>query len=167
MTRKLFVLIFATVLMAGCSKSSDSNCSYTEINVTVPPSEIATLEAWINTNRPAAIKHSSGFFYEIVTPGAGATANVCSRITVKYVGKLLNGTTFEDTTTGSGVSFSLGGVIPGWQKSIPLIKPGGSINIYLPPSLAYGSQPVKDNNGNVVIPGDSYLIFSIQLLNVQ
>lgn len=166
MIRNLLVFVFAAVLMAGCGKT-DNDCSYTEINVTAPPSEVATLQAWINTNHPAAIKHASGFFYEIFTPGAGASASICSSITVKYVGKFLNGVEFENTTTGNGVTFSLGRVIAGWQKGIPLVKAGGTINLYLPPSLAYGSQPVRDNNGNVVIPADSYLVFSIQLISVQ
>ncbi|HAD33478.1 MAG TPA: FKBP-type peptidylprolyl isomerase, partial [Chitinophagaceae bacterium] len=58
----------------------------------------------------------------------------------------------------NGVSFGLDGLIVGWQEGIPLIGAGGKIKLYLPPSLAYGSNA----NGN--IPANSSLIFDIDLL---
>jgi FKBP-type peptidyl-prolyl cis-trans isomerase len=48
----------------------------------------------------------------------------------------------------------------GWQYGLPLIKPGGKILLYLPPSLGYGSSPVG------TIPANSVLIFEVQLVSV-
>jgi len=78
-------------------------------------------------------------------------------VVVNYVGKLTNGTIFD---SGNNVSFSLGGLITGWQEGIPLIAPGGSITLYLPPSLAYGSRATGS------IPANSNLIFKIDLKSV-
>jgi len=107
-----------------------------------------------------ATQHPSGFFYSIETPGAGVTAGLCNAVSVKYVGKLTNGTIF-DQTTGSPATFTLGELIVGWQKGLPLIKPGGKIHLYIPPSLGYGA------NANGPIPANSNLIFDMELVAVQ
>ena len=159
---RVLVFVFSVgVLFTSCSKSGDNiSCPYTESGVVAPAAEIANLQAWITVNRPAAVQHTSGLFFEIVTPGTG-TANVavCSNTTVKYSGYLLNGTKFDENL--SGLTFTLGQLILGWQKGLPLIKKGGTINLYIPPSLGYGNQAVG------IIPANSNLIFNIQLIDVQ
>lgn len=160
MFKKLIFILPVLFFIAGCSKSDVNKCNYTESSVTASASEVQTLQAYIAAYHPTAIQHSSGLFYEISNPGTGATASVCSNVTVKYSGYLVsNGTKFDENLTG--VTFPLGALIVGWQKGIPLVKPGGSITLYLPPSLAYGSNAVGS------IPANSYLIFVIQLDNVQ
>lgn len=161
MISRLFFLFSFFLVLASCNKSSTNNgCGYSESTLVVPAAEIATLQTYITANRPAAIQHPGGFFYEIITPGTGTvTPAVCSNITVTYAGYLTSGFKFDESTTGVG--FVLGQLIVGWQKGIPLIKKGGSINLYLPPSLGYGSKAVGS------IPANSILIFSIQLLDLQ
>jgi FKBP-type peptidyl-prolyl cis-trans isomerase FkpA len=133
--KKLLILCSFAFLLNGCGKDSD-NCSYTETNATATASEIAYLQAYAATNYPAAIQHTSGFFYEISAPGTGATPNICSNVTVKYsLYNIATGVKIEENTTG--VSFSLGVLIPAWQRGIPLIKEGGSILLLVPPSLGY------------------------------
>ena len=70
-----------------------------------------------------------------------------------------NGSVFDQNQ--AGVTFTLSQLILGWQKGIPLIKKGGSIKLYLPPSLGYGCNAVG------AIPPGSNLIFSIDLIDVQ
>jgi FKBP-type peptidyl-prolyl cis-trans isomerase len=41
------------------------------------------------------------------------------------------------------------------------------MTLYVPPYLGYGSQPLKDPSGNVIIPGNSILIFDIELVTVE
>jgi len=160
MLKKLIFILPIILFIAGCTKSDVNKCNYNESSVIAPSSEVQTLQAYISANHPTAIQHSSGLFYEITNPGTGATASVCSNVTVKYSGYLIsNGTKFDENLTG--VTFPLGSLIVGWQKGIPLIKAGGSITLYLPPSLAYGSSAIGS------IPANSYLIFIIQLDNVQ
>ena len=63
--------------------------------------------------------------------------------------------------SGNGVSFGLNQLIVGWQEGIPLIAPGGSITLYLPPSLAYGAQAQQG------IPANSILVFQIDLIRIN
>ncbi len=161
-------LLFAgtTVLMlASCIKDKEVKCSYTTSTFVASAAEVNALQGWISANASGAVKDPSGFFYELTNPGTGASPSVCSNITVKYLGTLTNGVKFDENTTG--FSAALGSLILGWQKGLPLVKSGGSIKLYLPPSMAYGNQDIKDNNGVVVIPANSNLVFTVQLTAVQ
>jgi FKBP-type peptidyl-prolyl cis-trans isomerase FkpA len=163
MFSRLLILFSFCVFLSACSKSSDPGCTYTESTVVVPASEMTNLQAWVAANRPAAVLHPGGFYYEINAAGAGTvTPTVCSNITVKYAGYLTNGFKFTSVNEETVAStFTLGGLITGWQRGIPLIKPGGSINLYLPPSLGYGA------NASSSIPANSILLFTVQLISVQ
>jgi FKBP-type peptidyl-prolyl cis-trans isomerase FkpA len=158
--RFLFVVVLAGVF--SCNKDDDDSCPYTDPNVTVPAAEVQAVQAYLTSKGITnATQDPRGFFYVITTPGTGAVAGPCNRITINYVGKLTNDTIFDQTPAGSPRNFVLGQLIPGWIKGIPLIKPGGKISLYLPPTLGYG--PVQ----NGPIPANSVLIFDIDLLNVQ
>ena len=105
-------------------------------------------------------------YYEIINAGAGTTPTICSYVSVNYKGSLTNGNIF-DQTTGTPRAFGLVSLIESWKKGIPLIKKSGKIRLYVPPSLGYGNTDQKDQNGNIVIPANSILIFDIELLDIQ
>lgn len=152
------------VLFSGCLKT-DKGCPYKENNITAPASEQQAVESYLSTNGLTATKHPSGFYYEVVNPGTGTvTPHLCSVVSVGYVGKLTNGTIFDQQNI---VSFDLGRVIEGWKKGIPLIKKTGRIKLYIPPSLGYGGHDMRDPNGNVVIPANSILIFDVEMFDVN
>jgi FKBP-type peptidyl-prolyl cis-trans isomerase FkpA len=164
MLSRLFLLFsFCTLLFSSCVKSTDTNnntCTYTASTIVVPTSEMTTLQAYIAANHPTAILDPGGFYYEITAAGTGTvTPAICKGIAVKYSGKLTNGTVFDASTTP--VTFTLGQLIVGWQRGIPLIKKGGSIKLYLPPSLGYGSTAAG------TIPANSITIFTIDLVDVE
>ena len=166
MLRPIMALFFISMTFAGCLKGADEvNCDYNACGFVAPAAEIAEVQNYLASNNIVAQQHCSGLFYVINTPGTGATANICSFITINYSGSLTNGNTFNQTT--SPVSFRLSDLITGWKNGIPLIKQGGNITLYVPPSLAYGDQERRDQAGNVIIPANSMLIFTIDLVAVQ
>ena len=166
--KKLFFLFFASLIfLASCKKSDPMTCSYTAPSNTATAAEITNLQNYLTANSITAIQHQSGVFYIVTNPGTGSIPNVCSNITVKYIGKLLGGGVFDSNTTVTGVKFVLGQLILGWQRVLPVLKTGGSITLYIPPSLGYGPNEIRDTQGNLIIPANSYLEFSIDLLDVQ
>jgi FKBP-type peptidyl-prolyl cis-trans isomerase FkpA len=144
---KLRFLLSSMVLLlilSGCKKTENSE----------------TLEEYIKrAGITDAVKDSRGFYYKIINEGQGNNPTATSRVTVFYKGTRTNGVIF-DHTSNSPVSLGLNQVILGWQYGVPLIKPGGKIILYLPPSLGYGSQAAGS------IPPNSVLIFEVQLVSV-
>ncbi len=139
-----FLLI--SVLFTSCKKEEDAEKQITE---------------FIRKNNITATKHPSGLYYQIIKAGTGnSTYPSGTKITIKYVGKLLNGTVIDD---GNNVenTFQLAQLIEGWRIGIPLIQKGGEIRLIIPSELAYGSQATGP------VPANSVLDFTIQLINVQ
>ncbi|HUM46903.1 MAG TPA: FKBP-type peptidyl-prolyl cis-trans isomerase [Chitinophagales bacterium] len=150
MLKKLVLILLPVMAFLSCDKNG--NCP--EVTSSAPASEVVSLKSYLDANSITATEDPRGFFYTIAAAGSGDKPTACSGVTVNYTGKLTNGVTFDD---GTGVSFYLSQLITGWQEGIPLIAPGGSITLYLPPSLAYGSA------GSSSIPPNSNLIFIIDL----
>ena len=169
MKNVLWSFLFAFALW-GCLKTDNpgsQQCSYPDSNIIAPDSQAAKVKAYLDSNGIVAQKDPTGFYYVIDSLGTGASvSNLCSVIQVKYKAMLTNGHVF-DSTAVNPVSFELGRVIPGWQKGIPKVRGGSKLALYIPPALAYGPDDVKDNFGNVIIPGNSILVFHIEVLNIS
>lgn len=154
--KKFIVSVFVSLLIlpgTGCLK--DNSCNAKSVD-----SERTTMANFATANGLTVTEHSSGIQYQIISAGAGQTPTLTSTVSVRYTGKLMNGTVF-DSATGTPVTFPLNQVIPGWQLAVPLIQEGGLIRIIVPSSLAYGC------TGLGTIPGDAVLYFEIQLVDVQ
>mgnify|MGYP003422740764 CR=1 FL=1 len=166
--KKIFSLSAAIFILFTSCKKQD-RCPYTDSGISASTTERAYLQNYLSTNSIAAIEHPSGVFYNIALAGSGANPSICSTITVKYTGSIIpSGTVFDATTAGSsGINFTLGQLITGWQKALPLLKICGKITLFIPSSLGYGQQNKRDDNGNIIIHGNSYLKFEIELVNVQ
>ncbi len=143
-------------IVSACTKTSDDKCL--PVTATAPSSEVAQLQAFISASGITAQSDPRGFFYTIVRPGTGAQPTVCSSVTAAYTGRLSTGQQFD---ASAGAKFNLQGVIAGWQEGVPLIGEGGSIILYLPPSLGYGA------TARTGIPANSITVFSIDLLKVE
>ncbi len=161
MYKKFFIAIIIVLpfIMSACKKdSTNNNCNNTGV---VSEAEIATIQTYLTANSITAIQDPQGFFYEILAPGEGIAPTVANKVSVNYTGKFTDGRTFDSNAGSPVVTFPLSGVIKGWQLGVPLLKKGGIMNLYLPPTLAYGCY---DYNG---IPGNSTLIFNVELVDVQ
>ena len=157
-------LLSVLFLATGCFKK-DNGCSFTDNNTMAPASEVTAVENYLSSNGiTTATKNPAGFYYQIVSPGNGPVPTLCSSVNVGYTGKLTSGAVFDQQNS---LVFQLGSLIEGWRKGLPLIQKGGSIKLYIPPSLGYGPVDVKNNQGQVVIPANSILVFDIDLMDVQ
>jgi FKBP-type peptidyl-prolyl cis-trans isomerase FkpA len=159
--KKCLFIVTVALLFFACSKTSSptpNSCVSTPGSPS--DSEIAVLQTYITSKGITATKDPRGFFYTVLGTGFGIDfPNASSTVTVKYKGTLINGSVFDSTAAGSTATFPLNGVITGWRFGIPLVKKGGVINLYLPPSLAYGCSA---QNG---IPAGSPLIFNVEIIN--
>lgn len=95
--------------------------------------------------------------------GTGPVAAVGDTALVDYVGRLQNGTEFDNSyTRGEPFRFIIGAgaVIPGFEQGVVGMRVGGTRRVTIPPSLAYGNQQVGS------IPPNSTLTFDIELLEL-
>jgi FKBP-type peptidyl-prolyl cis-trans isomerase FkpA len=134
------------------------------INIKRDQSEIDEdiLSEYLTENGIEAIRDESGLYYEIIEEGEGDNVPANALIDVSYKGSFINGKSFtEGTLSGQPLS----GLIEAWKIGIPLLQKGSKAKLYCPSQLAYGSAPRYDNQGNITIPGNSILIYDIEVVN--
>lgn len=150
--------LFALVIFAAFSGCNKNKCDYNECAIKAPDSEIQAVQNYLTSQGITnAVQHCSGMFYVIDNAGSGKHPTACSTVNVSYVGKLTNGSTFDQGT----VDIGLDGVVTGWRNGIPKVGSGGFIHLYIPPTLGYGSY------ANGPIPANSILIFDVALNSVK
>ena len=146
----LFALILVTTLVS-CGRSTAEILEANQLEIEEYLEENGLLDQ--------AQLTSTGFYYIIDEPGdPNLTPSLNSLITCAYNGFYPDGEVFdahpEDT-------FVLGKTIEGWRQGIPLIGEGGSVQLFIPSFLGYGTA------GRGSIPGNQVLIFEVDLLDVQ
>lgn len=165
-----FVLVGATLILAlNSCKKKDPPCTREAGSTVAPASEEQMITDYLTANNitNAVELNNSGLYYTITTQGSTERANQCSVLRVKYVGKLTNGTTFDQTQGDNVATFELGRLIEGWQRTLPLIGEGGKIRLYVPPSMGYGSRDYVDpQTGRIIVPKNSVLVFDVELLTI-
>ena len=154
------------VLMTACKKETNT-CPYANTVPTVTQAEKDSLAAFIVHDSITATMHNAGYYY-ILDQGTGKTPDVCSFIAMRYKASIIPSGLVVDQTNGpETASFTLGQLIPGVKSGLQLLKRGGHIVLYLPASLAYGSQGVKNASGNYIIPPNTPLKFEVELVSVN
>ena len=157
--RLLSILAVVSILNEGCLKDGyDSfTCTAKLPEINVPTAEITQVEAYLTANNITnAVKHPTGLYYIIENEGTGSRPTLCTNVAFTYKGQLTNGTVFDQATTP--VLYPLSQLITGWQIGIPLVKTGGKIRLFIPPSLGYGSTAIPG------IPANSVLIFDVTVI---
>ena len=110
---------------------------------------------------PEVKETPTGLQYRILKEGTGSSPSSTDKVKVHYVGKLLDGTVFDSSVErGEPSEFGLNQVIRGWTEGLQLMKPGAKYEFFIHPKIAYGSRPRPK------IPGNSLLIFEVELLDI-
>jgi len=164
--RSLFIIASFIFLFASCTKVE---CGFNDPQITSSSSEIAYMQSYFAANGINDVTlHPSGIYYKINNPGTGAQPNLCSTIVVNYSAYRFGyGNPFNSYTDPAGIPFVLGNLIVGVKKIMPLLKAGGAVTMYIPPSMAYGNEDQYDQNGNLLLPANSYIKFDMSLIAVQ
>ncbi len=114
-----------------------------------------------NKKKKGVVTTASGLQYMVVKEGTGANPKATDTVKVHYKGTLVNGKIFDSSyERNAPAEFPLSRVIKGWTEGISYMKVGGKTTLYIPSSLAYGP------NGRPSIPGNSALIFEVELLDI-
>jgi len=96
--------------------------------------------------------------FTVLDEGTGANPGDEDVVLVSYIGKLPNGTVFDQNgQTPLGVS----DVVPGFSQGLKRMKRGGAYKLTIPPELGYGAQAAGD------IPPNSTLTFTVMLFDFK
>jgi len=117
-----------------------------------------------NKGEVGVVSTESGLQYIILKEGEGKAAKDGDTVTVHYNGTFLDGTKFDssiDRDQPLSIALGEGQLIKGWVEMLRLMKKGEKVKAWLPSSLAYGEY------GNNAVPGNSLLIFEMELLDIK
>lgn len=114
-----------------------------------------------NKLKEGVVTTASGLQYKVLVEGTGKIPSAKDEVTVKYEGRLLDGTVFDSSykRAGETAKFRVNQVIKGWTEALKLMPVGSKWELYIPYDLAYGSRKAGD------IPPYSTLIFTIELVS--
>ena len=105
----------------------------------------------------------SGFYYQIIEPGAGDLIEWGDWLSVHYRGYTLDGKEVDSSyKKGKPLDFYVGNMVPGWNEGLQLLRPGSKAFFVLPSHLAYGEKGYPN-----VIPPHTVLAFELEILSVE
>jgi len=125
------------------------------------------------TQAPAGgdtILTSRGLRYIDDSVGTGAALVWCQIVAVHYDGYLTDSTKFDSSRDlGIPLRFEpgVGDIIDGFEQGVIGMRVTGRRRLIIPPELGYGSQPLRDAGGNIIVPANSTLVFDVELLSIQ
>ena len=114
-----------------------------------------------NGKKAGVVTTESGLQYKIIEPGNDVKPGPQDTVWVRYKGSLIDGTVFDAVADDADpIMLTLNRVVAGWTEGLQLIGEGGKIDLFIPSELGYGEQ------GNQSIPGNSVLLFNVELTKV-
>lgn len=116
-----------------------------------------------NAKKEGVVTLPSGLQYKVITQGNGDVATVNDEVTVKYEGRLLDGTVFDSSykRPGETAKFRPNQVIKGWTEALTMMPVGSKWELYIPQNIAYGERKAGK------IPAYSTLIFTVEVVGVD
>lgn len=105
-------------------------------------------------------KTESGLVYKINEQGTGEKVKATDSVKIKYVGKHINGETFDESGK-TPRTMRVSQVVPGFAEGLQLLSKGGSATLVIPGDLAYGL-----NGSSGVIGPNETLIFEVTVEDI-
>jgi FKBP-type peptidyl-prolyl cis-trans isomerase len=151
---KNLMLLAAALLLFSCGGETEEEKDYTETEYDIKIDQYLEDKSWDPE------RTESGLYVHIEKEGSEEKPGLQDYLTLKYEGRLLDGTIF-DGTNGEAISFPfpVEGLIKGWQEGIPYFGKGGKGKLIIPPALGYGDKEAG------IIPPNSILLFDIEIVD--
>lgn len=118
-----------------------------------------------NKSKQGITTLENGLQYKEIKPGTGKTPSMTDRVKIKYVGRLLDGSEFDNTEKRGGEGGAIESQvnklpIPGLRQALLSMKEGGKWELYIPSNLGFGMQPMPKVGPNQL------LVVEVELLKV-
>ena len=116
-----------------------------------------------NKLKPGVVTLPSGLQYKVLVKGTGDMATERDEVTVKYEGRLIDGTVFDSSYERKEQTntFRPTQVIKGWTEALLMMPVGSKWELYIPYDLAYGERQAGK------IKPYSTLVFTVEVVGVK
>ncbi len=135
-----------------------------EANSQAPDSEksLAAEQAFLTQEKTlkGVRELADGILLTELSPGTGKKPSANDQVQVKYVGRLPDGTVFDQSTQPQW--FRLNSVISGWSSALQQMPVGAKWRLVIPSAQAYGTEGAGE-----LIPPYTPLVFEIELLDTR
>ncbi|MFC4211532.1 FKBP-type peptidyl-prolyl cis-trans isomerase [Pedobacter lithocola] len=142
----LLTIVLATILLSSCKKEYDS----------IQTVDDNAIQSYIKSNNLSMTKASTGYYYNVITPGTGDVIKNSDSIYYSYSFKLLNGTVVNQTSDlmipgtflGYTDRFTIGTsyVFTPVREVLSMLKRGGTARLIMPSNLAFGKNGLASIN---------------------
>ena len=124
----------------------------------IAPADAAKENAWVarQIERPRTERLPGGTILQRLVEGAGSVAGPREVLKVMYVGRLSDGTVFDQTS--EPIELPVDQVVPGLRTAFVNMRHGGRYRVFIPPAEGYGTRAIMD-----LIPANSALDFEISI----
>jgi FKBP-type peptidyl-prolyl cis-trans isomerase len=163
--RLIFAGMLFVLLSFGTKNPIFSISARAQTSAATPAPAGANIEKDKETGKPV-VTTPSGLKYVDIVVGTGPAVKTGDHVSVKYVGKLLDGTKFDASADhpqmGPTFDYQQGvtSLIVGWTEGTSTMKVGGKRKLIIPPQLGYGMQGAGD-----AVPPNATLIFEIEMVS--
>lgn len=120
-----------------------------------------------NKTGEGIVELPTGMQYKIIASGAtNRTPGATDSVLVHYQTKFIDGTIVEETYGNPPTGFRISSLNPGLAEGIQLMNPGAIYEFYIPSSLSFGDKHFVNEEGQIIVPAGSTLIYKVELINI-
>ena len=158
---RLFSLALLSLGLTACLDAT--NPQYATV-------ENTTFDSALGVDLNNSTSTDVGVYYRDITVGTGAVVAAGQENFMFYQAYLSTGVEFDSLQPPkppASITTGRQTLIPGFEIGLQGMKVGGRRQIIVPPNLAYGLSDLRDQNNNLIVPGNSVLVFNVDLVNAD
>lgn len=144
-----------SVLIASCiDPLTTPPCTATQLSTASTSGDTVTL--------------NTGLRFIETEAGNGGLADWCRSVAIHYDAYLLDETKFDSSSVVGPLLFTpgVGDLIDGLEQGVVGMRVPGTRRLIISPALGFGSEPRRDENGEIVVPANSTVVYDVKVISI-
>ena len=165
--KKIFIACI-TLSLFSCLEGNDCDQmpDTSSIDKALLDSQVAELEAHLDSLGVDYLTDPSGVLMTILEVGEGGNPNFCSTVNLTYGLSLVGESEFFDSAINQNYQLSQQNLIKGWYFGLYNMRAKGEYILYIPAELAYGETGSKNSAGDYIVQPNENLQFRMRINQV-
>jgi peptidylprolyl isomerase len=134
--------------------------------ITAPPCTSTSLSTASTSGD--TVTTNTGLRYIENEPGNGGLVDWCRAVAIHYDAYLLDGTKFDSSSVVGPLLFTpgVGDLIDGLEQGVVGMRVPGTRRLIIPSTLGFGSEPRRNENGDIVVPANTTVVYDVQVISI-